>query len=113
MGTAKTWVQLLAAILAAIAPALVTNDWTNLTYWVNVMILAVGAYQIWNAQNTDIWPAGKTYASASMAVLVLLVAFVDGGVNTGEIIQLVLAALTPFGVYAISNSSGAHRAIAT
>lgn len=110
MSMNKVWLQLLATVLAAVAPAFVENNWydQDLTHWINVLILVVGAYQVWNATNSNIWPKGKMFASAAMSVLVLLVSFVDGGVNTGEIIQLVLAALAPFGVYAVAN-----RTIAT
>lgn len=107
----KLLVQILAAVLAAVLPAFVGEGPINLTEWINVAILAIGGYQVWNAQNTNIWPIGKTLASVAMSVLVLLVSFVDGGLATGEIIQLVIAGLTPFGVYTVRNAGSTHRPI--
>jgi hypothetical protein len=111
----KALLQLVAAVLAAVVPAFAdTTNWTDLSHWVNVLILAVGAYQVWNADNTTYWPMGKMYASLAMSVLMIATGFVtDGVLDVGEIVQLVIAALTPFGVYAVRNTGSSHRPIAT
>lgn len=116
MRYAKTLVQLTAAVLAAIVPGLV--DGMGLAEWINVAILGVGAYQVWNAENTGMWPKGKMFASAAMSVLVLIPTFLTGvstdgvafgGLEVGEIVQLIIAALAPFGVYAVRNTGTTNQ----
>ena len=110
MSSAKALVQIIAAI-AAIIPAVIpalSSD-MGVTEWVNVAILAVGAYEVWNADNNTVWPNGKVFASIAMSVLLAVntviidMTFLDGGVTSTEWVQLVIAVLAPIGVYITTN----------
>ena len=121
MGNAKLWVQLIAAVLAAIAPALLAGG-LGFIEWVNVAILAIGAYQVWNTANPNIWPKGKAFASAAMSVLAFIPTLISNvdfsnidiseGLNAGTIAQLVIAILAPIGVYSVRNSNTPERPVA-
>ena len=104
MSIAKSLVQLLATILAAIVPGLIAGP-MDTAAWINVVILAAGAVMVYNASN-DIpgWNYAKLVASAVSAVAVLLVSYLSDGISTAEWIQLGLAALAALGVGAKANA---------
>lgn len=109
MGVAKALVALVAAVLAAVLPGFTGNGPIGWSGWVNVILLAAGAIQVYNASN-DIpgWNIAKTVASAVTAGGVVLVSAMSDGVGPGEWIQVVIAVLGVLAVYAAPNRSGRH-----
>lgn len=102
--TAKMWMQLLAAILAAVLPFILDAAHMGLPEWINVAILAIGAAVVWNSSNTNGWRYGKAVGSAFMTVLVLFVSlYSDGALSFAEVIQMVLAFLAPLAVFFVRN----------
>lgn len=104
MTLVKALVQLLMTILAAVVPGLAAGP-MDATAWINVVILGAGAVMVYNAANIPGWEYAKLIASAVSAVAVLLVSFLDGGLSSAEVIQLILAAAGAVGVGALPNGS--------
>lgn len=113
MTVVKALVQLVMTVLAALVPALTVGP-LDTAGWVNVVILGAGVVMVYNASN-DIpgWGYAKLIASAVSAVAVVLVTALAGGIDTAEIIQMVLAGAAALGVGAIPNGGqvgGEHAA---
>jgi hypothetical protein len=105
----KTLVQLLATVLAAVVPAFAAGP-LDMVGWFNVIVLAAGAFMVYNAANIPGWNYAKLLASGVSAVAVLLMSSWSGGLSTAEIMQLVLAFLGAVGVGAIPNAG--YRSVA-
>lgn len=105
MSVAKTIVQLIAAVLAAIAPGIIVGQPLGVVGWINLVVLAAGAIHVYNAANLPHWNVAKAIASAVAAVgVVLISALSDGGVSAGEWVQIVTALLGAAAVYAVPNA---------
>lgn len=107
---AKTWVALVAVVLAALVPVLDVGGPQGLTGWINVVILVAGAVQVYNAPNVTWWPAAKTVAAGVSAGGVVLVSFVGDGVTLGEGVQVAIAVLAAVGVYRVPNAATGRHA---
>lgn len=101
---AKTIVQALGTIAAAIAAVFVGDGAVTSGEWINVAIIGVGAVHVWAAANYPTFPYAKLWASTATAVLTLAASLITDGLTTGEIAQLVIAALTALGVRQSANS---------
>lgn len=116
MPAAKTLVAVLAAVLAAVLPGLTgidTDHQFGLVQLVNVVVLAAGAVQVYNAPNISGWPIAKTIAAAVAAGGVVVISAVsDSVIDPAEWVQIALAVLGAIGVYAIPNSGGRPAAAA-
>lgn len=66
--------------------------------WVQILIQAFSVVIVWLSSNLDSWPKIKVLAMAIMAVLNLLVSYVDGGLSGMEIANLAVAFLSALGV---------------
>lgn len=66
--------------------------------WVHVFIAVGLAVQVYLVPLTVEWPWMKTGVAVVLAVLNVLVISIVGGITSREIVELVLAALTPLGV---------------
>jgi hypothetical protein len=110
---AKALAALAAAILAAIVPALYSDAPLGFAGWVNVIILAAGAVQIFNAANLAGYEYAKLIAAVATAgAVVLSSALSDGDVTRIEWIQVFVSALGAFTVYRLPNAQkpGKHEA---
>lgn len=106
----KSAVAALAAILAAILPGL-SDGPMGLSEWANVVVLAAGAIQVYNAANIPGWRYAKTVAAVVTAGGVVAVsAFSDGAVSPSEWIQIGLAVANSAGVYFVPGPQ--HRVTA-
>ena len=108
MTVAKSIVQLVMTVLAALIPALTVGP-LNASAWVNVVVLGAGVVMVYNASN-DIpgWNYAKLIASAVSAVAVVLTAaLTDGAISPAELIQMILGAAAALGVGAIPNGTRA------
>ncbi len=102
---AKTLVAALAAVLAAILPGLTTDVPLGLAGIVNVIVLAAGAIQVFNAANIPGWPVAKLIAAAVAAAgVVVISAWSDQVITSAEWVQIALAVLGALGVWAVPNS---------
>ena len=112
MSVAKTIVQVIVAVLAAILPSLLVGQPLGLVGWINIVVLAAGAVQVYNASNlVPGWPIAKAIASAVAAVgVVLISALSDGGVTAGEWVQIITALLGSGAVFAVPNR-GARQVV--
>lgn len=110
---AKALAALAAAVLAAIVPALYSDAPLHFAGWVNVIILAGGAVQVYNAANLAWWGYAKLISAATTAgAVVLSSALSNGHVSRIEWIQVFAAALGAFTVYRLPNAQkpGKHEA---
>lgn len=112
----KAILQLVAAILAAILPALIGDDPLSTTEWVNILILAMGAGTVYIAANLpgNVWQYTKTMMSGiSAGAVVLISALSDTHVTNHEWMQCGLALLSVWAVYQMPPQSpqtrGRHR----
>ena len=112
----KAILQLLAAIFAAVLPALITDDPFTLVEWINVALLGMGAGTVYIAGNLtgSIWQYTKTIMSGIQAAgVVLISALSDGGVSNNEWFQCALALLSVWAVYQVPprapQTRGKHR----
>lgn len=90
-GYAKSWTQLLGAVLVAVMPLLSTNGPLTTSEWVNVATVGVGAGVVWNTTNHPEWPYAKLVGSALVTALTTLNSFLSDGLSNAEIMQMVLA----------------------
>lgn len=113
MAYAKTIAALLAALLAAIMPALYADGPIGFAGWVNVIILGLGALQVFNTANLPGWEYGKLVAAIlSAAAVALSSALSDGDVTPVEWVQMAIAAVGAVAVYRVPNATarGRHEA---
>lgn len=110
MTVAKSLVQLVMTVLAAVVPALAAGPMTPAA-WINVVTLAAGVVMVYNASNAHPgWGYAKLIASAVSAIaVVLLSALTDFTITPAEIIQMILAGAAAVGVGAIPNGGTADR----
>lgn len=102
---AKSWVQLVAAVLAAALPALLSPTGLGPSEWINFGILLVGAVHVYNAANLPGYRYAKAVAAGAAAALTLAVSLSTDGISTSEWIQLGCAFLIGLGgVIGVRNS---------
>ncbi len=105
MSIAKTIVQLLAAVLAAVLPGLLVEQPLGVTGWINIIVLAAGAVHVFNSANIPGWNIAKSIASAVAALGVLLISVLaDGGVSPAEWVQISTAFVGTVAVYFTPNA---------
>lgn len=114
MTYAKAYAAAFAAILGVVIPALYGDSQLTVGDWVNVILLACGAVQVFNASNLYGWEYAKFIASVvSAAGVAVSSAISDDVVTRVEWIQIVTAALGAFAVYRIPNTPKPGRHAAT
>lgn len=111
MNMAKAIVQALGAVLVAIVPLLVTGP-LGFSEIVNIIVVAIGAFVVWNTKNYPNWRYGKALASGTATVTTALVAigsnYAFGDVSPQQWVQLVVALLTTVAVAAVPNAGYAY-----
>lgn len=109
MTVAKSIVQLVMTILAAVVPMLAEGP-LDTAGWINVVILGAGVVTVWNSANIPGWEWAKFVASAVSAIAVVLSASLTGGISSAEVIQMILAGAAAVGVGAVPNGTRAAHA---
>lgn len=66
--------------------------------WVQVILGALMAFNVWATANLPGYDKMKTYVSAAIVVFGALYTYIVGGVSTGEIINMGVLALAALGV---------------
>lgn len=108
MSIAKSIVQLVMTVLAALVPALTAGP-LGPAEWINLVVIGAGVVMVYNAANIPGWSYAKLVASAVSAVAVVLTAAItDNAISSAEVIQMILAAAAALGVGAIPNGPVAH-----
>lgn len=106
MVAAKTIAQALGAVAVAVLPMLFVGP-LGFSEIVNVIVVGVGAFIVWNTKNYPNWRYGKLLASAATALTTGLVAIASeyafGDVSPQQWVQLALSVVTAFAVYYIPN----------
>lgn len=100
MSLAKAIVAALAAILAGVLPGLIVDQPLGLSGILNIVALAAGAVQVYNATNIPGWNLAKLIASVVTAgVVVAISALSDGSITPGEWVQVATAVAAAVGVF--------------
>lgn len=86
------------AILTTVQAAIVDGSHIDSQEWVQVGIQGVMAFNVWATANLPQYEKMKTWVAVVLAVLQALYTFVIGGVDSPEIINLVITALAAAGV---------------
>lgn len=106
MVAAKTIVQAVGAVLVAVLPLLFVGP-LGFSEIVNVIVVAVGAFLVWNAKNYPNWRYAKLLASGAATLTAGLVTIASSygfrDVSTQQWVQLALSVVTSFAVYYIPN----------
>jgi hypothetical protein len=106
--TKAIW-QAIGAVLTALLPMVVVDQWST-EHIINTVVVATGAFLVWNQKNASDWLVGKAIASGIIAGATLLLTLLIGGVTTGEVVQVVVAFLTTAMVYLFPNDGAVARA---
>lgn len=88
-----------AAVLAAVAAALTGDNSVDVTEWVNVIVMALGAAAVLVAPNVPGARYTKVVHAVLTAVAVAALSMVSDGLSATDWVQLGLAALGAVGVY--------------
>lgn len=91
---------ILMAVLTAFQEATQDNHITS-QEWVQVILGALMAFNVWATANLPGYDKMKTYVSAAILVVGALYTYIVGGVSMGEIINLAVLALSALGVAVI------------
>lgn len=112
MSTAKAIAQAVGAILVAILPLLVVGP-LGFSEIVNIIVVAIGAFAVWNTKNYPNWRYGKALASGAATLTTALVAigsnYAFGDVSAQQWWQIVVAILTTVAVACIPNTGYVYR----
>ena len=100
-----SYVKLFVALLGAVAMAGASYATGGITTdeWIQIAIAATTAAGVWAAANVPQFTWAKTFIAVLLAVLSLLVSYITDGISAAEWWNLLVAALTAAGVYALSN----------
>ncbi len=100
----KALMQVLAAVLMALAPLVTGDHHLSASEWINLLLVGMGAATVYIAANlpTGPWQLTKTIMSGIQAGAVVLVsALSDGGLSSTEWFQCGIAVLSVWAVYQV------------
>lgn len=103
----KALVAVSGAVLMALYSALGNDNHIGPEEAINIGIAAFAALQVYitaNLPTLGVWRYAKTVTAVALAVLNLLVSEWTGGIDSAEAVNLVIAAATALGVFAVSNA---------
>jgi len=107
MNAAKAAAQAVGAVLVAVLPLLFVGP-LGFSEIVNVIVVAIGAFVVWNTKNYPNWRYGKLLASGAATLTTALVAIASnysfGDVSVQQWVQLALSVITTVVVYVVPNS---------
>ena len=112
MSTAKAIVQAVGAVVVAVLPLLVVGP-LGFSEIVNIIVVAIGTFLVWNTKNYPNWRYGKALASGATALTTGLVALASnyafGDVSAQQWWQIAVSIITTVAVYFIPNTGYAYR----
>lgn len=106
----KALVAVFGAVLMALYSALGNDQHIGAEEAINIGIAAFTALQVFVTANLPfggVWRYAKTITAVALGVLNLLVSEWTGGIDSAEVINLVIAAATALGVFAVANAQPA------
>lgn len=107
MASNKAIAQAVGAVLVAVIPLLFIGP-LGFSEIINVIVVGVGAFLVWNTKNYPNWWYGKLLASVATVITTGLVAIASeyefGQVSAQQWIQIGTSALTTAAVFYIRNS---------
>lgn len=104
MNYAKLVMQVIVTIAAAIVAAMAGDNALDSVEWVNVAIIGAGAVAVVYTPNVPGAPVAKFVVSAIAAVLTVLASAIVGGIQSVEVIQMLIAGAGAVGVWAVPNA---------
>lgn len=110
--------EVVATVVAALAAALAGDNVIDVSEWINVVILGLGAVAVLGAGNLPdgVWAFTKTIVAGATAGAVFLQSAITDGVSGAEWLQFVLAIAGAVGVFAVKGPRvevyGRHAAAA-
>lgn len=118
MQISKAVVMVAAAFCTAVTPLLITAAPLSTASWINVLVMGLGAAQVYIAKNLPddaVWTYTKAImAGLSTAATLLMSMLSDSHITGSEWAQVVVAAIATIGVYAVPNTdpaaTGKHEA---
>lgn len=106
MNSAKAVAQAIGAVLVAIIPLLFVGP-LGFSEIVNIIVVGIGAFVVWNTKNYPTWHYGKVLASVAATLTTGLVNIASnyafGDVSAQQWVQLVIAIITTLAVYWVPN----------
>lgn len=106
MSSNKAITQAIGAVMVAILPLLLVGP-LGFSEIVNVIVVAIGAFVVWNTKNYPNWRYGKLLASLAATLTTGLVAIASnyafGDVSPQQWTQLALSLVTSFLVWYVPN----------
>ena len=112
MNSAKAITQAVGAVLVAVLPLLFVGPF-GFSEIVNVIVVGIGAFVVWNTKNYPYWQYGKVLASAAATLTTGLVAIASnysfGDVSVQQWVQVALSVITTVAVYLVRNTGYAYK----
>lgn len=112
MSVAKAVAQGFGAVLVAVIPLLFVGP-LGFSEIINVIVVGIGAFVVWNTKNYPNWRYGKLLASIAATLTTGLVAIASnyafGDVSTQQWVQLALSLLTNVVVCLVPNTGYVYR----
>lgn len=112
MSTAKTVAQAVGTVIVAVIPLLVIGP-LGFSEIVNIIVVGIGAFLVWNTKNYPNWRYGKALASGAATLTAGLVAIASnyafGDVSVQQWWQIAVSVITTVAVYVIPNIGYAYR----
>lgn len=105
----KSLSQVAMTIIAAVLP-LLTADEVRPEQWVNVAILAVGAFSVFAAPNVPGAEYTKMFIAAATAALTAVTSFLTDGITQAEAWQVVAAFVGAILVHGLANDEAPAEA---
>jgi hypothetical protein len=105
----KALVAVIGAVLMLVHSGLINDQHLTPEEWINVGIGGFTALQVYMTSNLHadgVWRYAKTLTAVALGVLNLLVSQWTGGLDSAEIVNLLIAAATALGVYQVTNRPG-------
>jgi len=103
MKYAKLLMQVLVTVAVAVVAAMAGDNIVDSIEWVNVAIVGVGAAAVFAGPNIPGAAYTKFILAALAAVLAVLASAITDGIQTVELIQMLIAAAGAVGVWAVPN----------
>lgn len=100
---AKLIMQVVVTVATGVVAALAGDNLVDSVEWVNVAIVGVGAAAVFAGPNIPGAAYTKSILAALAAILTILASAIVGGIQTVEVIQMVIAAAGAVGVWAVPN----------
>lgn len=85
------------AVLTTVQESM-ADDRIDAQEWVQVVLQALMAFNVWATANLPQYGKMKTYVAATIAVVSLLVSYIVGGISTQEWINLAITFISALGV---------------